>query len=139
MSVKDRGSMSVEFIIAAPMLVMLLLLIAFAGQWFNNTNQVGAAARDAARTASNIVHWPDVQSAATAAAAADLTGVCSGDPTVTIDQPAAGDWATAGQIEVTVSCVVPQSMFNYIGVTGSHTFTAVAYAPLDPYSYRTSS
>ena len=48
--------MSVEFIIAAPMLVMLLLLIAFAGQWFNNTNQVGAAARDAARTAANIVH-----------------------------------------------------------------------------------
>ena len=54
-------------------------------------------------------------------------------------KPTAGDWATAGQIEVTVSCVVPLSMFNYIGVTGSHTFTAVAYAPLDPYSYRTSS
>ncbi len=88
--------MSVEFIIAAPMLVMLLLLIAFAGQWFNNTNQVGAAARDAARTASNIVHWPDVQSAATAAAAADLTGVCSGVPTVTIDQLTVGRLGDGG-------------------------------------------
>jgi Flp pilus assembly protein TadG len=130
--------MSVEFVIAAPLLVALLLLVAFAGQWFNNTSQVGAAARDAARTASNIVSWQNVHSTAVTAAAADLNGVCEGNPSVTIDAPAAGAWATAPQIEVTVSCTVPWDVFNYIGITGSHTFTAVAYAPLDPYSYRVS-
>jgi Flp pilus assembly protein TadG len=133
----DHGSMSVEFVIAAPLLVMLLLLIAFAGTWFNNTSQVGAAARDAARTASNIVNWGDVQSTALAAAEQDLNGTCQGTPSVTIDQPAASAWVTAADIEVTVSCTVPLSVFNYIGVGGSHTFTAVAFAPLDPYSYRT--
>jgi Flp pilus assembly protein TadG len=133
----DDGSMSVEFVIAAPLLVMLLLLIAFAGTWFNNTSQVGGAARDAARTASNIVNWGDVQSTALAAAEQDLNGTCQGNPSVTINQPAPSAWVTAGEIEVTVSCTVPLSVFNYIGVGGSHTFTAVAYAPLDPYSYRT--
>jgi Flp pilus assembly protein TadG len=132
----DRGSMSVEFIIAGPLLVALLLLIAFAGQWFNNTSQVGAAARDAARTASNIVSWDNVYSTALSAADLDLKGACAGNPSVTVNAPAAATWANAQQIEVTVSCTVPWSVFNYIGIGGSHTFTAVAYAPLDPYSYR---
>jgi Flp pilus assembly protein TadG len=128
--------MAVEFVIAAPMLVLLLLLIAFAGQWFNDTSQIGAAARDAARTASNIVYWKDVDDAAKAAADQDLNGVCSGGPSVTVNQPGMATWATAPQIEVTVSCAVPLSMFNYIGLHGTHTITSVAYAPLDPYSYR---
>jgi Flp pilus assembly protein TadG len=134
---RDRGSMSVEFIIAAPMLVVLLLLIAFAGQWFNTTSQVGAAARDAARTASNIVNWGNVQGAAQSAAEDDLTGVCDGTPSVKIDQPAAGDWANAPEIEVTVSCTMSLAPFNYIGIGGQHTFSAIAFAPLDPFSFRT--
>jgi Flp pilus assembly protein TadG len=141
MPVKDRGSMAVEFVIAAPALVALLLLIAFAGDWFNYSSQVSGAARDAARTASNIVAWQDVQPAALSAAEQDLNTVCEGGPTVTIDQPAAGDWATAPEtpgIEVTVSCTISLDPFNYIGLGGPYTFSAVAYAPLDPYSYRTS-
>jgi Flp pilus assembly protein TadG len=140
-SAGNRGSMSVEFVIAAPMLVVLLLLIAFAGQWFNTTSQVGAAARDAARTASNIVNWDNVQPAAQAAANEDLNGVCTGDPTVLIDQPSPDAWAVGpGQeqdIEVTVSCTMNLDPFNYIGIHGNHTFSATAFAPLDPYSFRT--
>jgi Flp pilus assembly protein TadG len=138
MPVKDRGSMAVEFVIAAPALVMMLLLIAFAGQWFNNTSQVGTAARDAARTASDIVDGLNVHDTAVTAAERDLSGACESDPTVTIKLlPIGADWVAAQTIEVTVSCTMSLDMFNYIGLSGSQTFSAVAYAPLDPYSYRT--
>jgi hypothetical protein len=136
-SVTDRGSMTVEFVIAAPMFVALMLLIAFAGTWFNDTSAVNTAARDAARTASNIVNWGNVHGAAVQAAEQDLTGVCKGNPSVQIDQPVPEDWATAPQIEVTVTCAMPLAVFNYIGLGGTQNISAVAYAPLDPYSYRT--
>jgi Flp pilus assembly protein TadG len=137
MPVTDRGSMTVEFVIVAPMFVALMLLIALAGTWFNDTSAVNAAARDAARTASNIVNWGNVQGAATQAAEQDLSGLCQGNPSVQIDQPPPEAWATAPQIEVTVTCAVPLSLFNYIGLGGSRNVSAVGYAPLDPYSYRT--
>ena len=48
----DRGSMAVEFVVAAPALVLLLLLVSAGGQWLNLTGKVGSAARDAVRAAS---------------------------------------------------------------------------------------
>ena len=41
----DRGSMAVEFVVAAPALVLLLLLVAAGGQWLNLTGKVGSALR----------------------------------------------------------------------------------------------
>ena len=45
----DRGSMAVEFVVAAPALVLLLLLVAAGGQWLNLTGKVGSATRDAVK------------------------------------------------------------------------------------------
>ncbi len=49
---RDRGSMAVEFVIAGPALVLLLLLVSAGGQWLNLSGDVGAAARDSVRAAS---------------------------------------------------------------------------------------
>jgi Flp pilus assembly protein TadG len=139
----DRGSMAVEFVIAAPALVVLLLLVSAAGQWLNLTGDVSAAARDAVRAASLGRTFADAQQEAQAAAGADLNGMCgAAGPTTTVQliqggAPAGpGDFAAAQDIQVTVSCVASLSVFRSVGFPVSHTFTDTAVAPLDPFEDR---
>jgi len=135
----DRGSMAVEFVIAGPALVLLLLLVSAGGQWLNLTGDVGAAARDSVRAASLARQYDQAQTDAQNAAHADLRGVCVGDApkaTIQLFQGGApvgpGDFATAQVIEVQVSCVGSLKVFNAVDFFDS-TFTATAAAPLDPF------
>ena len=65
---RDRGSMAVEFVVAAPAFVLLLLLVAVGGEWVSASGEVGAAARDAARQATLEVSYADVPATAHAVA-----------------------------------------------------------------------
>jgi Flp pilus assembly protein TadG len=78
---RDRGSMAVEFVIAAPLLVLMLLLVSAGGEWLNLAGNVTAAARDAARAASLARTMDDAQAAATSAATVDLGSNCAAGPT----------------------------------------------------------
>jgi Flp pilus assembly protein TadG len=141
--------MAVEFVVAAPAFILLLLLIGAGGQWVSASGEVGAAARDAARQASLGVSYANVQPAAQAAAQADLNNLCPGTATATVEllangQPVgAGEWATgtaattATAIQVTVSCNVSLKAFTAIGIPASQTFTDTAAAPLDEFAERT--
>jgi Flp pilus assembly protein TadG len=141
----DRGSMAVEFVVAAPALVLLLLIVAGGGQWLDINSQVGAAARDAVRSASVDVDYTQAVSDAQAAAAADLGGACEdGGPSISV-QPGADAFADATNvnvpvyIKVTVTCVASLSAFADVGFAVSQTFSDTAVAALDPYSERSSS
>jgi Flp pilus assembly protein TadG len=136
----DRGSMAVEFVVAAPALVLLLLLVSAGGQWLNLTGKVGSAARDAVRAASVARTFAGAQANARSAAQSDLGGVCSGGaPAVTVQlfqdgaPVGAGNFAVAQDIDVTVSCVANLSAFHVIGFPVSQTFGDTAAAPLDPF------
>ena len=136
----DRGSMAVEFVVAAPALVLLLLLVSAGGQWLNLTGKVGSATRDAVRAASVARTYADAQANAQSAAQSDMGAVCTGGgPAVTIQlfqdggQVGAGAFATAQQIQVTVSCVASLAVFHVIGFPVSQTFSDSATAPLDPF------
>jgi Flp pilus assembly protein TadG len=140
----DRGSMAVEFVVAVPGIIFLLVLISAGGQWINVSGQVGSAARDAVRAASLARSFDAAQDDAQAAAAADLTGVCVSGPlkvTVTPVQGGApvgaGDFATAQEVTVLISCPASFTAFNLIGFAPSHTFSDTAAAPLDPFEDRT--
>jgi Flp pilus assembly protein TadG len=143
---RDRGSMAVEFVIAGPALVVLLLVVSAGGQWLNLTGQVGAAARDSVRAASFSRQWPQAQSDAQAAAQADLNGICIANrvtvppPQLYRDgMPIAGndaDFVVAQEIAVTVTCRASLKVFSSIGFPVSQTFTDTAVAPLDPFAYR---
>lgn len=138
--------MAVEFVVAAPALVLLLLLVSAGGQWLNLTGQVGSATRDAVRAASLARTFADAQADAQAAARSDLAGVCrggaQGTPTTTVQlfsdgaPVGAGDFAVAQDVEVTVSCVANLAAFHVIGFPVSETFGDTAAAPLDPFEDR---
>ena len=129
--------MAVEFVVAAPALVLLLLVVAGGGQWLNLTGEVSAAARDAARAASIARSYNDVQQNAADAARNDLGGICQGGPTVPQPQlmtdgaPATFD--AAQEVVVTVRCTANLSVFSSVGFRVSETFTSSATAPLDPF------
>jgi Flp pilus assembly protein TadG len=135
--------MAVEFVVAAPAFAVLLLLIAAGGQWVNASGEVGAAARDAVRQASLEVDYANVQTAAQSVARADLSNLCPGTATASVQllangqQVGAGDWANGAQVvEVKVSCNVSLKAFSVIGIPASQTFSDVAAAPLDQFSER---
>ena len=133
----DRGSMAVEFVVAAPALVLLLLLVAAGGQWLNLTGKVGSATRDAVRAASLARTFADAQANAQTAAQSDLAGVCGGGaPATKVQLFTNGAPVGAGNIEVTVSCVANLAAFHVIGFPVSQTFGDTAVAPLDPFEDR---
>jgi Flp pilus assembly protein TadG len=136
---RDRGSMAVEFVVAAPALVLLLLLVSAGGQWLNLSGDVSGAARDAVRAASLARTFDGAQADAVAQAQADLAGVCQGGPTASLElvqggaQVGAGAFGTAQEVRVTVSCVASLGAFRAVGIPVSQTFTDSAAAPLDPF------
>jgi Flp pilus assembly protein TadG len=132
--------MAVEFVVAVPALVLLLLLVSAGGQWLNLTGDVSAAARDAVRSASLARTFDAAQQDARNQARADLAGVCrGGGPAADIEliQGGApvgpGDFGTAQEVRVTVSCVASLKVFRAVGFPVSQTFTDTAAAPLDPF------
>lgn len=141
---RERGSMAVEFVVAAPAFIALLLLIGAGGEWVSASGEVGSAARDAARQASLEINFADVQPTVQAQAQADLNNMCPGAAKTTVglleDGQRVGQkaWDDGAQVvQVTVSCNVSLKAFSFIGIPASETFTDTASAPLDPFSQRT--
>jgi len=139
---RDRGSMAVEFVVAVPAIVLLLLLVSAGGQWLNLTGDVGSAARDAVRAASLARDFSDAQARAQNAAQADLGGVCGGGPAVKVQLFSGGGvvgpagFPTAQDIEVTVTCLGSLEAFHAVGFPVRQTFGDTAAAPLDPFEDR---
>jgi Flp pilus assembly protein TadG len=140
--------MAVEFVVAAPAFIVLLLLIGAGGQWVSASGEVGEAARDAARQASLEVAYASVQPGAQRAAQADLNNLCPGAARATVELltnnvqvPAqawtAGTGLSAQAVRITVECNVSLKAFAIIGIPASETFTDAATAPLDPFAPRT--
>ena len=135
----DRGSMAVEFVVAAPGFLLLLLLIAAGGDWVSSSGQVGAAASDAARAASVARSGTEAAAAAIGAAKYDLRGACTGGAPVTTVTPlpsGPASFATAQDVQVTVQCTVNLQAFKVVGFPVTTTFTRTAVAPLDPFVQR---
>jgi len=122
----QRGSMTAEFVLVAPLLLMLMLLLVLAGRVVEAHGQVDGAARDAARAASIARSPGAAQAAARQAASSDVNGWCS--PPVVLGF-APGSRAVA----VRLSCALDLS---FIGFGVMHV-TGYAVAPLDQYVGRT--
>jgi Flp pilus assembly protein TadG len=118
--------MTAEFVLVAPLLLVLVLFLVLAGRVVEAHGQVDGAARDAARAASIARSPAAAQAAADQAVSADVNGWCS--------PPAVLGFAPGSQaVAVRLSCALDLSFigFGVLHVTG------YAVAPLDQYVGRT--
>jgi Flp pilus assembly protein TadG len=122
----ERGSLTVEFVLLAPLLIVLMLFLVLAGRVVEAHGQVDGAARDAARAASLARSLGAADADARTAVNADINGWCQ-DVTV--------DGFTPGSTAVTVSLRCSLDL-SYLGV-GTVTINGYAVAPLDQFVART--
>ena len=137
----DRGSMSVELVVIAPALALLLLLVGAGGRWVESHGAIDGAARDAARAASVARTAGDAVSLAQQSADADLaaSGWCDGGTVavgVTGFPPDGAVVQPGDAVTVTVSCNVNMSPFTLLGFSAAAPVTGTAVAPLDPFMCR---
>jgi Flp pilus assembly protein TadG len=141
----QHGSISVELVVLAPALALLLLLVAAGARVVEVQGHVDGAARDAARAAS-IARSPGQAAAfAQQAAGADLgsTSWCQrGTARAQVSGfsqggPVRAGGPTVASLTVTVSCVVSMSPFTALGFHALKRFSGRAVAPLDPFVCRT--
>lgn len=136
----EDGSMSVELVMWAPvMLVVILLLIACGRIALANitvSNAANAAARDASlATNSSTATSNATQTATIAMSQAGLT--CS-PGSVVIDPSGLDTPIGTADAKVTarVDCTVNLSDISIPGLPGTETLTATATSPVDPYRER---
>jgi Flp pilus assembly protein TadG len=126
---RQRGSMAVEFVILAPLMLLLMCFLVLCGRVIEAHGQVDGAARDAARAASVARTAGEADSNALQAAQGDLRGWCrDGWPASAVTGFSAG----SGRVIVTVRCQVDLKFIGY----GSITVTGRAVAPLDTFEAR---
>jgi hypothetical protein len=130
--VTDRGSATVELVLIAPVLVLMMLFAVAAGRFSVARNQVNEAARDAAREAST---WRVPQSASThgvergLASLADSHMSCH-EPRVDIDT---SDLRPGGGVVADVTCTVELGDLVGLQLGGEKTFQARAVAVVDTF------
>jgi Flp pilus assembly protein TadG len=122
----ERGSLTVEFVLLAPLLIVLMLFLVLAGRVVEAHGQVDGAARDAARAASLARSPGQAVTDAQAAVNADIHGWCPG---VIVNGFVQGSTA----VTVTLHCSLD---LTFLGV-GNVAITGYAVAPLDQFVART--
>ena len=125
----DDGGATVELVLLAPLVVLVIGFVLFAGR----LGHAAADVRHAAATAARAASLTDTPGAATAAAREQVTtnlatsGPTCAAPAVTVD----ADVAPGGRVTVTVSCPVPLGDLAPLGLPGTTTLRARAVEPVD--------
>ncbi|MGO0577122.1 TadE family protein [Ornithinimicrobium panacihumi] len=135
----ERGSAVLEIVVLAPVLLLFVMAVIFAGRWAMAQMAVQSAAAEAARAASIARSAGEAVGGASAAASASLTnqGVKCASQSVSIDAGAFGlPIGTPGVVSATVTCVVDMSDLSLPGIPGSRTLTHTSTSPLDTYRGR---
>lgn len=124
----ERGSMAIEMVLLAPVLMAFVLLVVMFGRYVAVRGDIDSAARDAARSASMQVSLAAARSQANDVVAASLDSQTSCQRI-----QVGGDWGPGGTVTVRLTCRVSYDQLGLLGVPGSAEVTAESSAPLDPY------
>jgi Flp pilus assembly protein TadG len=126
----ERGLMSVELAILAPVVIVMLLAVVALGRVTQGRALVDQAAAAAARAASLARSPAQAQTDAVQAAGETLAaaGLSCAAKDVTIEL---GGFHPGGQVRATVRCDVDLSAMTWRGLPGSLTLTASSTSPLE--------
>jgi hypothetical protein len=129
---RERGSMTAELAILAPVVALFALMSLGLGRYVSARQEVADAARAAAQAAS-VVASP---SQAQGAAATTVTDEVSNQSRMCVNPVVAADtsnFTAGGEVRVSVTCTVDLSDLLVPGVPGSVRVTSTQVAPIDPY------
>lgn len=128
----ERGSVAVETAVVAPALVVLLLLVVFAGRVAQAEGDVRRAASEGARAASLEQYPENAELAAKDIVAANLaaSGVVCGRLDTTVDT---SSFAPGGSVSVTVRCTASMADVALLGVPGERVFESRSVEVIDRY------
>ena len=131
---EDRGSVATEMTLIAPVLVMLLLLVAVVVHRAVDARlRVDAAAHQAARAAS-IERTTAASRIAAEDTATAVLGLGSGSRCVSVDVTAdLSRFVAGGTVTVTVSCSIDLTDALLLSVPGRADIAATAVEPVDAY------
>ena len=128
----DGGSVAVELVLVAPVLLVAMLLVVGLGRMALSRQLVEGAAADAARAAS-LERNTDLSTAVGQEAAerslADR-GVSCAQVDVSVDVSA---YEPGGSVTATVTCTADLADVMLSGLPGSRTFSATAVVPIETY------
>lgn len=127
----DRGGATVELVLLAPALMIVLLFIVFAARMGQANLDVSQAAAAAARAASLTQTSGAAASAARFEAEANLQA--AGVECVSQSVDVSASMAPGSRVSVTVSCPISLSDLGGIGLPGARTVTGRALEPIDTY------
>lgn len=125
------GTLAVEAAIVAPVLLVLMLLVVYAGRAAAADADVRSAAARAARAASMTGDVASAEAAATDIALANLA--TAGIACATTDIRVAADIRAGGTVTVTVGCEVTNTDLAMLAVPGSRWSSATASQVVDTY------
>ena len=128
--VRDGGSVTVELVILAPVLVVLMLFVVFVGRAGGAVEQVRHAADEGARAAS-LVSRAAMAGAASSAVNSDLAnnGANCSDTSVGVNVVSSG---TVDSVTVMVTCVINGVGTELLGA-GARSVTASSTEVIDRY------
>ncbi|MGP4102904.1 hypothetical protein [Nonomuraea sp. KM90] len=135
----ERGSVTVEAILAIAAIVMVLLLGVAAGRVTIAGAAIEAAARDAARHASIARTAAAAKADAEASARESLANQsmsCTAFKVTISTKGFSRPVGEAADVSATVSCTVPLADVAFPGLPGSVERRATSTSPLDPYRSR---
>lgn len=131
----QRGSMTVEFVIVAPVLIVLMLFLVMAGRVVEARGQADGTARDAARAASIALNPVTAQQLAQQAVNADDQSN-GGNVKCLLVNGVQGFAPGSAAVSVTVQCSL--DLGSVLGSAfGTWQVKGYAVAPLDPFNART--
>lgn len=127
----ENGTLAVEAAIVAPVLLVLMLLVVYAGRAASTDADVRSAAARAARAASITGDITAAEVAATDIALANLA--TAGIACTTTDIRLDADIRAGGTVTVTVGCEVANTDLAMLAVPGTRWSTATATQVVDTY------
>ena len=131
-STRERGSATTELVLLTPVLIIVLLFVVALGRVASAHQEVDAAARDAARAATNARSAQSARIDGTDAARTSLVagGVTCRTLTVDVDTT---DFRPGGLVTATVACTLELGDLAGLRLPANRTMTSSFTAPVDEF------
>lgn len=128
----QRGTMALEMVILAPVLLLLFMFLLACGRYFQTSSLLESAARDGARSASQARSLPDAQSRVDTAVSTTMNQAIKSCKTTASGSITTG-FVAGSPLSVEVTCTINYRDLGLLGLGGDTTITKRFTSSLDPY------